>query len=297
MQDVWLRLGEFVTLQYQFLTLCILGSLLVGLLGGLLGPYLVSKRLSLMGDAIGHATLPGIGLAFLLVGSKALGALYVGALAAGLLCAYLIGFVTKHSRTRPDAALGLMFTGFFGFGIVLLSYIQNSGHGQQSGLNAFLVGNAIAISPEQVTILAVLFGLTFVAIATLYRPLLLSTFDPALAQTMGLPVGWLHLGVLLFVSLAIVASIQATGVVLVAAMLIMPAATAHLLCHRFHQVLAVSALIGAFSGVAGALLSYLFRGWASGPSMVLVASSLFVMAFLFAPEHGLLTKKQAVAHA
>lgn len=293
MNDVLLRLQEFVTLKYQFLTLCILGSLLVGLLGGLLGPYLVSKRLSLLGDAIGHATLPGIGLAFLLVGSKALGPLYLGALAAGLLCATLIGFVTKHSRTRPDAALGLMFTGFFGMGIVLLSHIQNSGASRQSGLNAFLVGNAIAISPEQVVILAVLLGLTGLAIAAFYRPLLLSTFDPQLAHTLGMPVGWLHLGVLLFVSLAIVASIQATGVVLVAAMLIIPAATAHLLCHRFHRVLALSAGIGAISGVAGALLSYLFRGWASGPSMVLVASGLFVLAFLFAPGHGLLAARHA----
>ena len=275
------RLVEFFTFKYEFLVYTVSGSMLVGLLCGLLGTFMVLRRLSMMGDALGHAALPGVGIAFLIVQAKLLGPIVAGAAVTAMLAALTVGYITRNSRTRPDAALGLVLAGFFGFGIVLLSYIQTSPNAAKSGLQDFLFGNAAAIRPNEVGLLGGLFVVSLVAVIVFYRPLMASTFDGVQAATMGIPSQALHYGLMTLVALSIVASIQSVGVVLVAAMIITPASTAYLLTDRFHWMLILSAGIGALSGLFGALLSYLFAGFSSGPSMVLVGSSAFVLAFVF----------------
>ncbi len=280
------RVVEFFTFKYDFLITTVAGSVLVGLTCGILGTFLVLRRLSLMGDALGHAALPGVGIAFLLVETKALGPIVIGAATTALLAALAVGYITRNSRTYPDAALGMVLAGFFGVGVVLLSYIQNTPSAAKSGLNDFLFGNAAAIAPDEIKLLGGILLFVATTVTLLFRPLQLVTFDAALARAMGMPVQALHYGLMAVVALTIVASIQAVGVVLVAAMLITPASTAYLLTDRLHIMILLSATFGALSGLLGALLSYLFQGFSSGPSMVLVASSFFALAFLFAPRQG-----------
>jgi len=280
----WARAVEFVTGTYDFALWVGLGSALVGLCCALLGSFLVLRRMSLIGDVLGHAMLPGVVLGFMVAGTKALLPLYLGALGTGVLAALCFGFIVAHSRTRPDAALGLVLTTFFGLGIVLMASVQNDPSGQQAGLTNFLFGNALALQPVEVGILAVLAVVSIACVVTFYRPLAALCFDPLFARTIGLPIRVVHYGLMTLTSLVTVASIQSVGVVLVVAMLITPAATAFLLVRRLPGMLALSATIGTASGYLGAMLSYVFTGFSSGPTMVLVASAFFTLAVVFGPR-------------
>ena len=284
------RALEFVTLKYHFLGLMLGGSTMVGFTCGLLGCFLVLRRMSLMGDALGHASLPGVAVAFLIVQRKALLPLMLGAIASAMLAAFAASLITRRSVTRPDAALGMVMASFFGVGTALMSYLQNHPGASRSGLNDFLLGNAAAIQPQELWALGALAVVSLGLLVALYRPLQVSTFDPALAQAQGLPVRALHYGLMALVSVTIVTSIQSVGVILVAAMLITPAATAALWTHRLPTMLALSASLGVFSGAAGAMLSYVFDGFSSGPSMVLVASALYLVSFFLAPQRGALRR-------
>lgn len=288
--DALSRALEFVRADYAFALWCGLGSALVGLCCALVGSFLVLRRMSLIGDVLGHAMLPGVVIAFMVVGTRALLPLYAGALATGLLAAFAFGFVVRHSRTRPDAALGLVLTAFFGLGIVLLSRVQNDPSGEQAGLANFLFGNALALRPDEVLGLAALALVSLVSIALLLRPLAILSFDPGYARSVGVPTATLHYGLMALTSLVTVASIGAVGVVLVVAMLITPAATAFMLVRRLPWMLVVAGVIGAISGYLGALSSYVLDGFSSGPTMVLVASTFFALAALLSPTDGLLVR-------
>lgn len=273
------RTVVFFTLGYDFLGWTIAGAALVGLICGVLGSLLYLRRLALLGDALGHAALPGVAGAFLITGHKALAPLVIGATATALLAAVTITWITRVSRTRPDAALGIALSAFFGLGAVLFSILQASPSGAQSGLNHILFGNAAAITPGEVGLLAGIAAVTLAGVTLLYRPLQLASFDPVGAQLAGVPTGVLHYGLMTLSALAIVASVQSAGVVLVAGMIITPAAAARLLTRRLHAMLAAAAGIGAVSGVLGAWLSFLMPGVSSGPAMVLCAALVYGGAF------------------
>jgi manganese transport system permease protein len=277
--EVSARVWEFISAKYSFLAWSALGSALVGLCGGLLGVFLVLRRMSLVGDVLSHAMLPGLVGGFMLVERKgALGALYGGALATGVMAAVMLGRIAKAGRTREDAAMGLVLSGFFGAGVVLLSKVQANETGEQAGLTAYLFGQAASMTPWEVAILAALALITLAAVLLAYRGLLVLSFDEGFGRSVGMGMGWLHYALMGLVSMVIVASVQAVGVVLVVAMLITPAGVGVILARRLPWVLAVSAAIGVASGYLGALLSYLSEGWSSGPMMVLVASALFLVA-------------------
>ncbi|MFU8806127.1 MAG: metal ABC transporter permease [Bradymonadaceae bacterium] len=282
------RALEFFTFRYDFVIDALGASMLIGAICGLVGTFLVLRGLSLIGDATGHATLPGVCIAFLLVGSKSMGALLIGALISGVIGALLVGVLSRGPRSRPDAAIGIVLSVFFGIGIVLLSYIQNSPTGAQAGLGSFLFGNAAGVTRAQ---LFWVLGIT-IALASLvvvfYRPLMLTVFDESFARSIGIPTAALSAGLLGALAICVVISIQAVGVVLVAAMLIIPPSTALFLSKRLPKVLAISATVGAVSGALGAFISYIAEGVATGPAMVLVAALFFSLALIFGPRGGLL---------
>ncbi|MDX5433890.1 MAG: metal ABC transporter permease [Halomonas sp.] len=265
--------------EYRFMQRALLTSVLVGAICGLLSCYVVLKRWSLLGDAISHAVLPGVAIAYLLGWP-----FFIGAFVTGALTSLGIGAIERHTRIKSDAAMGLMFTAAFALGIVIISKIATSTH-----LMHILFGNVLGVQTSALilTLVASLVALLVVWLA--YRPLLLYTFDPQQAQALGFNTSVIHYGLILLLTLTIVASLETVGIILVVAMLITPGATAHLLTDRFTTMLAISVGVGVISAVVGLVLSVRLDV-ASGGAIVLVASGLFLVALLAAPKHGLVAR-------
>ncbi|MGM0535431.1 MAG: metal ABC transporter permease [Pseudomonadota bacterium] len=265
--------------EYRFMQRALLTSVLVGAACGLLSCIVVLKRWSLLGDAISHAVLPGVAIAYLLGWP-----FFVGAFMTGALTSLGIGAIERHTRIKSDAAMGLMFTAAFALGIVIISKIATSTH-----LMHILFGNVLGVqtSALMLTLLASLVAALTIWLA--YRPLLLYTFDPQQAQALGFNVSAIHYGLIMLLTLTIVASLETVGIILVVAMLVTPGATAHLLTDRFGTMLALSVGVGVLSAVAGLALSVRLD-IASGGAIVLVASALFLMALVAAPRHGLVAR-------
>jgi manganese/zinc/iron transport system permease protein len=285
--------------------LVVWGAILLGVTCGLLGCFIVLRRQSLLGDAIGHAVLPGVCIGFLAAGARSTPALLLGALVAGLLATALIGLLQRTTNLKTGECMGVVFTGFYGLGIVLLKYIQNLQGREnflsrlglaprvntgQSGLDKFLFGQIVAISETDVAYMAVIAAVAVGAVVVFWRKLAVSSFDADFAFSIGLPVRAIHYVLTALVTVAIVISIQAVGVVLVAAMLVTPAATAYLLTDRLHRMAVLSALFGAAAGVLGAFFSLFGEDLPTGAFMVLAAGLLFAAAFLLSPRHGLLPR-------
>lgn len=273
--------------------LVVYAAVLLGVTCGLLGCFIVLRRQSLLGDAIGHAVLPGVCVGFLVAGQRSTPALLLGALVAGLLAAALIGLLQRTTNLKAGECMGVVFTGFYGVGIVLLKLIQNvSAGGGQAGLDKFLFGQIVSIAGADVAWMAAIAALAIAGVVVFWRRLAVSSFDEAFAFSIGLPVRGIHYLLTGLVTVAIVISIQAVGVVLVSAMLITPAATAYLLTDRLHRMAALSALFGAMAGVLGAFFSLFGEDLPTGAFMVLAAGLLFAGAFLFSPRHGLVPRLQ-----
>jgi ABC-type Mn2+/Zn2+ transport system permease subunit len=279
------RFADFVTLEHAFALDATLAGMLVGAVCGTIGVFLVLRGESLVGDAAGHATLPGVCAAFLITGSKSLPVLLSGALVSALVSIAALSAIGLARRTREDAAIGTVLSVSFGVGVVLLSVVQREPSGAQAGLNSFLFGSAAAVSRSQLAQLAVLGGAAVATVIALRRPLAIATFDPVFARSIGLPTRVLHGLVLVALCIAVVVSIQAVGVVLVSAMVIIPPTTARFLQRSLGGVLVASACLGALTGWIGAAASYIFDGLPTGPTMVLVAGILLGLA-LFAGRHG-----------
>ena len=264
---------------YRFMQRALLTSVLVGATCGLLSCFVVLKRWSLLGDAISHAVLPGVAIAYLLGWP-----FFVGAFVTGALTSLGIGAIERHTRIKSDAAMGLMFTAAFALGIVIISKITTSTH-----LMHILFGNVLGVQTSALvlTLLASLVAVLTIWLA--YRPLLLYTFDPQQAQALGFNVSAIHYGLIMLLTLTIVASLETVGIILVVAMLVTPGATAHLLTDRFGTMLAISVAVGVVSAVAGLVISVQLDV-ASGGAIVLVASGLFLMALLAGPRHGLVAR-------
>lgn len=268
-------------LQYTFMQRALVAAVLVGLVCGVLGCFIVLRRMALIGDALAHAVLPGAAIAFMLGASD----FFVGAAVAGIVTAVLIGWVTNTSRVKEDAAIGVVFTGAFALGIVLITLIQS----RSVDLFHMLFGNVLGVDDRHLWITAGITGAVLLVIGLLYKELLLHAFDPIMAAATGLPVRGLHYLVMLLLSLTVVASLQTVGLVLVVAMLITPASTAYLLTDRFPRMLAISATVGVVSAVAGLYGSY-YWNLSSGATIVLVATAIFFAALLFGPKRGLVLR-------
>ena len=270
-------------LTYGFMQRGLAASVMVGVLCAVVGCYVVLRGMAFLGDALAHAILPGVALAYLLNGNLMLGAL-IAAVVVGL----GIGMLSRQGKIREDTAIGILFAAALSLGVAMISTVQT----YAVDLTHILFGNILGVSPSDLLIIAVLGVIVIATIVLLYKEFLVVSFDRVLAATLRLPVEVLRNLMLILIALTIVVSLQAVGVGLVAAMLVTPAATAYLLTRRLPMMMVIAALIGAFSGVAGLYLSY-YLNIASGAAVVLVATAVFVLAYLFAPRRGLLANALA----
>ncbi|MFB6364875.1 metal ABC transporter permease [Paenibacillus elgii] len=268
----------------------LMGSMLLGLSSGVLGSFAYLRKQSLMGDALAHAALPGVCIAFMLTGSKSIFFFLLGAIVAGLAATFGIGYVTRNSRIKQDTALGIVLSVFFGLGIVLLTKIQHSGSGNQSGLDKFLFGQAASMVLSDVITMAVVALLLTMVCALMFKEFKLLSFDPGFAKGIGLPVAFLDQFMMFLIVVAVVVGIQAVGVVLMSALLITPAVSARYWTEKLGVMVALSGVFGALSGFFGTLFSSMANNMPTGPLTVLAATLFFVVSVLFAPRRGLLAK-------
>jgi manganese/zinc/iron transport system permease protein len=281
---------RFFTFQDPAVRYALLGSMLLGITCGLLGSFIVVRKMSLVGDALSHAVLPGVALGFLWNMSKDPVAIFIGATIAGLLGTIVVRLIIDTTHLKEDTALGLVLATFFAVGVCLLTMIQRLPTGNKSGIDKFLFGQAAAMGASDIKLIAAVTALCIVVIAVFYKEFLVTSFDHAFARATGFPAQIIHYTLMLLLAFAVVIALQAVGVVLVSAMLITPAAAAFLLTDRMSRMLYLAALFGLLAGAIGSFLSFLGPNFPTGPFMVLGATAVFLLAFLFAPRHGLLNR-------
>jgi manganese/zinc/iron transport system permease protein len=264
-----------------------LGAAILGIVAGALGAFAVLRRQSLLGDAVSHAALPGIVLAFVLTGTKAPLALLVGAAIAGWLATLAVMAIVRTTRIKYDAALGLVLSVFFGFGLVLLTDIQKRPDATQAGLDRFLFGQAAGLLRSDVVTMALLGAPVLAALILCWKEFKLLAFDPAFGASLGFPMRTLDVLLTGLLVVAIVVGLQTVGVVLMSAMVVAPAAAARQWTDRLGLMVALSAAFGALAGVAGAVVSSQAARMPTGPTIVLCATALVLLSFAFAPNRGL----------
>jgi manganese/zinc/iron transport system permease protein len=265
-----------------------LGSATLGIVSGALGSYAVLRKQSLLGDAMSHAALPGVVLAFVLTRSKEPLVLMLGALAAGWLGTLAMLAIIRGTRLKDDTALGLVLSVFFGFGLMLLTFVQRLPDASQAGLDKFLFGQAATLLARDVIAMAALGGIVLAGVALLWKEFKLLSFDPGFAASLGFPVRLLDVLLTTLLVVAIVVGLQTVGVVLMSAMVVAPAVAARQWTQRLSVMVALAAGFGALAGVAGAVISSAAAGLSTGPTIVLCISALVLVSLLLAPERGLL---------
>ena len=261
----------------------LMAAIIIGAVAPVLGCYVVLRGMAFFGDALAHIVLPGVVIAFLLGWPQ-----LVGALIAGVLAALLINLISGTTTIKEDSAIGVVFVAAFALGIALIS-LRGGDYGEE--LEHILFGNLLAVSPIDLVVIAVLAIAVLIFIVAFFKELQVLAFDQVLATTMQLPVGWLNTLLLVLLAVVIVISLSAVGVVMVLAMLITPASSAYLLARRLPSMMIIAAVFGVFSGVAGLVLSF-HLGVASGPMIVLVATVIFGVVFLFAPGRGFIASRR-----
>ncbi|HDF5804455.1 TPA: metal ABC transporter permease [Staphylococcus aureus] len=255
---------------YQFLNRALITSIIVGIVCGTVGSLIVLRGLSLMGDAMSHAVLPGVALSFLF------GILmFVGALITGMIASIFIGYITSSSKTKPDAAIGISFTAFLASGIIIISLINTT-----TDLYHILFGNLLAITNSAFLTTIVIGSIVLILIIIFYRPLMISTFDPTFSRMSGLNTTLLHYFVMLLLSLVTVASIQTVGIILVVALLITPASTAFLISKKLYSMMIIASLISVISSIVGLYYSYIYN-IPSGATIVLCTFVIYIITLFF----------------
>lgn len=267
-------------LSYEFMRTAIAIGILTGILCPVVGSYLIVQRMALLGDVIAHCVLPGLSISFFL-GVDIL----IGAFASGITSAFIIAWIRSQSRVKVDAAMALTFSSFFALGVTLMTVLRN-----KLDLDSFLFGDVLGVTNVDIYRTLVIALFIIGVIKTFYKELLFYTFDQTGAKAIGLPVNTLYFGFMAAITLTIIASMQAVGVLLVISLLVGPALTAYLLVKELHQMMILGALIGSIASIIGVYISY-YQNLPSGPSIVLVSSMFFLAAFLFSPTQGILTRR------
>jgi len=268
-----------------------LGAAALGLVAGMLGAFAVLRRQSLLGDAVSHAALPGIVLAFVVTGAKTPLALVLGAALAGWAAALLVMLIVRTTRIKTDTALGLVLSIFFGLGLVLLSVVQRRAGASQAGLDSYLFGQAAALVGDDLRTMAVLGAVVVLGLMLLWKEFKLLSFDPDFAGALGLPVRRLDVALTTLLVIAIVIGLQTVGVVLMSAVIVAPAAAARQWTDRLGRLVLLAGAFGAASGLAGALISSSVPRLPTGPTIVLVLTALTAASLLFAPRRGVLAER------
>lgn len=264
-----------------FMQRAILGTVVIGIVCGVVGTYVVTRGMAFLGDAMAHTVLPGVAIAYLAAsGSREW--VFAGGLIAGLLSAVGIGFLTRGGRLREDTAIGIVFAGALALGIAIISLARN----YATDLSHLLIGNILGITPDDLALLVIVALVVLGIVVLFYKEFLIVSFDVTLAQSLRLPSEGLRLLILVVLALTVVIALEAVGVVMVAALLVTPAATARLFVKRLPSMMALSALIGSAGGIIGMYLAWHVR-IAPSAAIVLTLTALFLLAFLFAPGTGL----------
>ena len=266
----------------------LLSTLILGMAAGVIGCLAYWKRQSLMSDALSHAALPGVVIAFAISGTKSLPIMIAGAAVSALLGAFLIQWVRSSTRIKEDTAMGMILSVFFGLGIMLLTIVNRSAGGNQSGLDSFIFGQAASMVRQDVYIMLLLAALVMLVVIIAFKEWKLFLFDPDFAKGLGLSGRLMNSIYLAVLVLVIVIGIQAVGVILMAALLIIPSVSARYWTHSFTWMVILSALFGGGAGMIGTMISTLGKGWPTGPFIVVSSSVLFVISLVFGAEKGLL---------
>ncbi len=270
-------------LGYAFMVRGLMAAVIVGLVCAVLGTYIVLRGMAFFGDALAHAILPGVALGYLWGGGSQIW-ITMGALLASILTALGIGALSKGGL-KEDTAIGVVFAGMFALGIAMISTVRS----YTVDLTHFLFGNVLGVSNSDLWLIGIFGAFVLLTIFVFYKEFLVISFDPVLAKTMRLPTTLLRYLLLLLTAVTIVLSLQAVGIALMTAMLVTPAATAYLLTRRLPVMMFLAAFIGAFSGIIGLYISF-YVNIASGPAIVLVCTSFFLLAFTFSPQQGLIKR-------
>lgn len=269
--------------QYDFLQNALITSLIVGVVAGVIGSFIILRGMSLMGDAISHAVLPGVAMSYIIGTNYIIGASLFGLAAAGL-----IEYVNQKSKLKTDTAIGIVFSSFFALGIIMISKADSS-----TNLTSILFGNVLSVTKNDILLTGIVGIGVLLFVVLFYKELQLSSFDPTMAKASGLNVKAFHYALVFALTLVAVTSLQTIGTVLIVALLITPAATAYLLTNRLSSMIILSATFGAVSAVIGLFFSYSFN-YPSGATIVLTAAFFFMLAFIFSPKQGIIFKKKEV---
>lgn len=268
---------EFIQdlMTYDFLQKAFITSIMVGIICGVIGSFIVLRGMALMGDAISHAVLPGVAISYMFGINY-----FYGAVVTGVLTSLGIGVISQNSRVKNDSSIGLVFSAAFALGIILITKAQSA-----TDLTKILFGNVLAVRTSDMMLTLIVGGIVLVSVVIFYKELLISSFDETMAAAYGLKTRLIHYGIMVLLTLVTVASLQTVGVILVVSMLITPASTAYLLTNRLSTMIFLAAFFGALSAVTGLYFSFV-NNLPSGPVIALATTALFVIAFLFSPKQG-----------
>jgi manganese/zinc/iron transport system permease protein len=264
--------------------------MIFGIAAGTMGCLAYWKRQSLMSDALAHAALPGVVIAFLLLGEKNLFVMIIGASISALIGASFIQWIRSSTRISADTAMGMVLSIFFGLGIMLLTVVNRTSGGNQSGLDSFIFGQAASMVRSDVTTMLILALAVILIVFIAFKEWKIYLFDPEFAKGLGLSLKWMNGLYTTILVTTIVIGIQAVGVILIAALLIIPSVSARYWTQSFQRMIIISALFGGAAGALGTFISALGRGWPTGPFIVIVASALFFLSLFFGKEKGILVK-------
>ncbi len=264
-------------LTYEFLQKAFITSIMVGIICGVIGSFIVLRGMALMGDAISHAVLPGVAISYMMGINY-----FYGAVITGVLTSIGIGVISQNSRIKSDASIGLMFSAAFALGIILITLAQST-----TDLTQILFGNVLSVRSSDMWLTLIVGIIVLAAVILFYKELLVSSFDETMAAAYGLKTRMIHYGIMILLTLVTVASLQTVGVILVVSMLITPASTAYLLTNRLSTMIVLAAIFGAASSVLGLYFSFLYN-LPSGPVIALATTLLFAIVFVFSPKQGIL---------
>lgn len=262
---------------YGFLQKALVTSIVVGIISGVIGSFIILRGMALMGDAISHAILPGVAISYILGINY-----FYGAVVVGILTALGIGVISQNSRIKNDASIGIVFSAAFALGIILITLAQSA-----TDLTQILFGNVLHVRSSDMWLTIGVGVVVLLTVIIFFKELLVSSFDETMAEVYGLKTRLIHYGIMVLLTLVTVASLQTVGVILVVSMLITPASTAYLLTNRLSTMIILASSFGALSAIIGIYFSYIYN-LPSGPVIALAATGIFLIAFIFSPKEGLI---------